>query len=299
VLHAGPFTWGVRAAWLLLPFTAGQVAGDALADASEPVRLVAATGQWTGWAIGLVALLVPRPVGLTLLRVLAPASLTISIAAAIAGHASVVAIVVSAAVAVASCLPELSTDFANGAAYGDERRFPLRVGAPLLLGPVPLAWGVLVAALSAGPLLLAAEQWVAGAVALLVGGPVALVLVRALHGLSRRWVVFVPAGMVLHDPASLRDPVLFRRAQVDMLQPAPVDTDGLDLTQRAPGLVLELVLREKVPITLTRLGAQRNVDGASARLLFVPARPGAVLAEARARRIPTAAPTVSEPRSDP
>jgi hypothetical protein len=286
VLRAGPFTWGVRVAWLLLPFTVGQVAGDALADASRPIQVVTAVGMWLAWALGLVALAVPRPVGLTAMRVLAPASPAVAVAAAVAEHVSLPAMVVGALVTVAVCTPEVGADFANGAAYGDERRFPLRVGAPLLLGPVPLAWATTVAGLAAGPLLLAARLWVPGAAASAIGWPLAFVLVRALHGLSRRWLVFVPAGLVLHDPASLRDPVLFRRGQVEVLRAAAIDTDSLDLTQRAPGLVLELVLREKVDMTLTQAGERAGVAGASARLLFVPARPGAVLAEARTRRIP-------------
>ncbi|MEM4780995.1 MAG: ester cyclase, partial [Halalkalicoccus sp.] len=36
--------------------------------------------------------------------------------------------------------------------------------------------------------------------------PVSLAGLRALHGLARRWVVFVPAGFVLHDPSSPDEP---------------------------------------------------------------------------------------------
>ena len=160
---------------------------------------------------------------------------------------------------------------------------------PLLLGPLPVAWAVVVGAPSVGVLLLAARSWVLGLVVLGVGGGLAVVAARSLHGLARRWVVMVPAGLVLHDPMSLVDPVLFGRQVVESLHAAPSGSDSLDLTQRAGGLALELVLTEKVPMVLVRpgrRGAGGSEAGASARLLFTPTRPGAVLADAAGRRIP-------------
>jgi hypothetical protein len=139
-----------------------------------------------------------------------------------------------------------------------------------------------------GPLLLAARQWVAGGLALVVGFPVAAVLMRSMHALSRRWVVFVPAGIVLHDPLTLVDPVLFRRQSVEALHPAPADSDALDLTQGSPGLALELLLLDRADLTLVKPGTRRGASGRTARLLFTPTRPGAVLEQARERRIRTA-----------
>jgi hypothetical protein len=118
-----------------------------------------------------------------------------------------------------------------------------------------------------------------------VGLPAAALLARSLHGLARRWVVFVPAGLVLHDPMALADPVLFMTKQIEGLHPAPAGTDSLDLTQGALGLALELVLTEKVPMA-RRVGRGRLEPGASARLLFTPTQPATVMAEAAVRRIP-------------
>jgi hypothetical protein len=270
----------------VVPFTGGASIGAALADASRPVQLVAAAGLWTAWGAVVLALLVPRPLGLTALRVVAPAGLVAVVAAAVAGHPSAVGVTAAAVAAIAAMAAEVATDFAKGAAYGDETRHPLRAPGPLLLGPLPLAWALTVAGATAGPLLLAARSWVSGALATVVGLPLAWFLARSIHTLSRRWVVFVPAGLVIHDPMTLRDPVLFTRQTVEVLRPAPADSDSLDLTERAPGLALELVLREKVPMTLMRPGHRFGEEGASARLLFTPARPGAVLADAVRRRIP-------------
>ena len=157
---------------------------------------------------------------------------------------------------------------------------------PLLLGPLPVSWALSVGSPVAGILLLAARAWLVGAVVLILGLPVAAILARSLHGLARRWLVFVPAGVVLHDPLSLGEPVLFERKVIETLRPAPADSDSLDLTKGALGLAVELVLREKVPMTLVKPGRPGGEQGASARLLFTPTRPGQALAEAARRRVP-------------
>lgn len=275
----------MRAAWISLPLAAGPVLGDALADASGAVQRVASVGLWAGWTVGVLATLVPRPLGLTALRSLAPGSLAAVVAASAGGHVSAGALVASALVTALVLAPETARWSVGGAAYAGERRFPLRPPGPLLLGPLPLAWAVATAGVATGPLLLAARQWATGAAAVVVGLPLAAVLLRSLHGLSRRWVVFVPAGLVLHDPLSLVDPVLFPRQAVEALGPAPSDTDALDLTQRALGLALELRLREPGEVILVRPGRKGGERAKPTAMLFTPSRPGEVLAEAASRRI--------------
>jgi hypothetical protein len=259
------------------------------------VQAVASVGLWLCWTAVLVATLVPHPLGLTTLRVGAPAAVAVALAAVAAtgdGTEEVtawaaLALVSSSLVLFITWLPETTFVFVNGPAYPNERRFPLRVPVPLLVGIVPAAWALALGPIATGVLLLATGQWLAGAGLLALGLPVAFVMLRALHGLSRRWLVFVPAGLVLHDPMSLTDPVLYRRQVIDVLRPAPADSDALDLTQAAFGLALELVLKEEVPMVLTTPGRRAGEAGSFDRLLITPNRPGAVLAEARSRRIPT------------
>jgi hypothetical protein len=97
-------------------------------------------------------------------------------------------------------------------------------------------------------------------------------------------LVFVRVGLVLHDPLSLADPVLFLRQEVRSLGPAPADAerDATDLTGRALGLVLELRLRSKTTMGLIQRRNQSR-DVKTDRVLFTPARPGALLSEARER----------------
>jgi hypothetical protein len=281
--------WPARTTWALLPLFVGPALGDALDPRARAVALTGAALAWGAWAAGLVAVALPSTASLTGLRLGAPTALGAALWAALqgdAGAAEAVAVAWAALLVVAAFSPFTGDAFVNGSSYGDERRLPLRVPAPLLLGPLPLAAVAAVAGPIAGPLLLAAEQWVAGTVVLAVGGAVAVVAVRALHGLARRWVVFVPAGLVLHDLHTMVDPVLFPRARIARLGPAPVDdVDGaLDLTARSLGLALELEVTEPIQVAPRRRDGEVEVVEV-ARLLFTPTRPGALLTEAAARRI--------------
>jgi hypothetical protein len=178
----------------------------------------------------------------------------------------------------------------NGSSYGDERRMPLRPPGVLLLGPIELTWVVVVAGVVTGPMLLAARQWVPGAVALVVGWVLAGLGTRILHALSQRWFVFVPAGVVVVDQMALTDSLLVQRQRVDSLGPAPADTQAVDLTVGALGLALELRLTQPdliVPAPPRRLGGgQATIDPVEVEsVLFAPSRPGWVLDEARRRRL--------------
>ena len=281
--------WPARVTWLVLPVVLGPALGDALGDASRPVQVVASTGLWVGWAAVLVATLVPTTVSLTALRVAAPAAVVAGVAAIVANGrsaATVVGLVGALVAALAAFWPGTGEAFVAGSSYGDERRMPLRVPGPLLAGPLVLVWTAAASGVAAGPLLLAARQWIAGAAVLAVGLPVAVVAIRSLHTLARRWLVFVPNGVVVHDPMALAEPVLLRRADVRSFGPAPADTAALDLTRGALGLALEVTLAPPVSVVLAGRGHHRVSEATTAAALLVsPTRPGAVLAEARCRRL--------------
>lgn len=280
--------WPARASWVLVALLVPPALGDALADASRPVQLVASIGAWAVWLVVLVATLVPTTVSLTALRVAAPGAAAAAGAALVATGATPIAVLGLAAALVASLAalaPETAEAFVDGSSYGDERRMPLRAPVALLAGPAELAWLALVAGAGAGPLLLAARQWVPGALALVVGVPAAWWGARALHVLSRRWLVFVPTGMVVHDQLALVDPVLLRRPVVRSFGPAPAGTGATDLTAGAPGLALEIRLAEPVALVpVARRGQPAELRDADA-VLVTPARPGRVLDEARRRRL--------------
>jgi hypothetical protein len=283
------FPWLVRLCWIVLPFTMGPALGAALHPHSEAVRLAAVALAWAAWAVVLVGTLVPYPLGLTALRVAAPGAAVVAVVAAATNRPSAL----DSALAVASALlalvvamaPATGLLYVNGPAYPNERRYPLRPPGQVLMGPLELVWALSLGAPIVGILLLAARAWVAGAVVMVVSIPLAYALLRAMHGLSRRWVVFVPAGIVLHDPLTLVQPVLFQRAEIETLRAAPSDADALDLTMRAPGLALELTLRQTADLLLVKPGQFQGIAASASRLLVTPTRPGRVLQEAQSRHV--------------
>ena len=280
--------WILRVVWFLAAPLCAPLFGEALADRSKPVQVLFLSAAWIVWGAGLVATLVPHPAGLVGLRIAGPTLLATTVWAIMQSNVSTLSkslgLVCALTSSVVVAFHETGHFCVNGPAYPNERRFLLRPSAPLLL-IAPIA-GVLVAAgVLVGPLLLAAKQWIPGALATALGAVVAYILVRSLFGLARRFLVFVPAGFVIHDYSALREPVLFKRGQIEGMRAAPADTDSLDLTLGAPGLVLEFLLKEKVEMSRL-MGARDRVGetGKSARFLAVPTLPGRLLNEARARR---------------
>jgi hypothetical protein len=157
----------------------------------------------------------------------------------------------------------------------------------LLLGPIEAVWMIVVAGVVAGPLLLGARSWVPGGIALAVGWPIAWLGARSLHLLARRWLVFTPAGIVLHDQLSVVEAMLVLRNQVAGLGPALADSTAKDLTQGAPGLALEIEIVGPLAISPTPVRHLRQratvVSEDVTEVLFTPSRPGVVLGAAAAR----------------
>jgi hypothetical protein len=124
---------------------------------------------------------------------------------------------------------------------------------------------------------------------LVVGWVIAAIGLRALHGLARRWLVFVPAGVVVVDPLSLTDALLVQRQRVASLGPALADTSALDLTAGALGLALEVRLSAPetiVPAANRLKGRGQTITPVEVdAVLVAPTRPGWVLDEARQRRL--------------
>jgi hypothetical protein len=279
-------------AWASLVMLAGPAAADALDSWSSPPRIVATVVLWAAWAAILVASLAPRPLGLTALWAAAPVAVVLAVAAVpSAGPATgLLAVAATGVAAGLAFTPAVSYRFVNGAAYGEERRYLLRVPPPLLLGPAPLAVALLAAGVLSGPLLLADERYVPGAVALAVGVPVVRAAGRSLYALSQRWAVLVPAGIVLKDPLTLVDPVLFPRDKIASLRPLPFPTapadDILDLRLAASAGSLVLELTDEAQLYRT-LGRQRGGEAVRARrLAFSPRQHEALLTEAATRRKP-------------
>jgi hypothetical protein len=286
-------TWLLRVAWVTLPITAGPALAAGLHHWSDGPRIVAGVLCWTAWGAGLLATLAPRPAALTALRAIAPAALIVAVTVTISGAASPLASVgaVTATLVVATLAADgdIAIAAANAVAYGDERRYPLRTPPALFLGPLPAARLVAVGGAVAGPLLLADGRVLWGAIALVFGVPIAALAGRALHGLSRRWLVLVPAGIVVVDPMALADNVLFPREHVRTLRAFKTDEppgDALDL--RLGATLGSVLLQFDEPAELTRaVRARRGGDTVEAPgLVIAVARRQAALVDAAQRRVP-------------
>lgn len=294
----------VGVCWLALPFTVGDTLDAALAGRAPLARWVVGVGAWSLWALGAAVLAIPRTTSLTVARFVLPAGLAAAVAAAIVaasagdGGSPVVTTAVGITAAAVATVLSLSAPFAdravNGSSYGAERRFALRPTAAMVTVS-PLLWVVVAGAFATGPLLVAGGLVVPGVVAWAAGWPLAVVVVRRAHILARRWLVLVPAGVVVHDPLVLTDSLLVQRRVLAGLGPAPADTSARDLTGGAFGLALEL--RTSEPTSFLTNAARREAGGSRTALgeqvsavLVAPSRPGAVVREATARRLPPLAP---------
>lgn len=280
--------WPLRVLWLALPLLAGPGVRQMLDGRSTPVATVAEVGLWAMWFAGLVAVLAPSTVGLTVLRLVAPSLAASAIYGTAAlgdwTPATVAAIAATGVALLVVMLPQTGDPMVNGSSYGPERRLALRPPAALLFGPMQLTWLIMFGSTAAGALLLAAQQYLLGAPLLLLGLAASWRGARSLHQLSRRWIVFVPAGFVIHDYWSLAESVLIRRQDIASLGPVPLDKgELLDLSGGALGLALLVETKERIPLALR---AKRSVETFSAyRLVFTPTLPGQLLHEARIRGI--------------
>jgi len=282
--------WVLRVIWLLQPLAFVGVISDATKSLSSTGALVIGVGVWTAWAVGLLATFVPSSVSLTVGRLLAPAA--VAVAAVAAGGSAVSggkAAVAGGAAAVAVLVwfsGEIGAAFAQGSAYGNEQRFPLKAPVPYAI-PMALSWLLLASSAIFGVVLIANHTAILGALLVVVAAVVGWFVGPRFHQLSRRWLVVLPVGVVVHDPMMLLENALFRTSELAAIHLAPVGTEAADLTGGTAGVAVEIVLREMD--TITKAAGRDKPEGTALHVLSVliaPSRPGRALAAAAARRLP-------------
>ena len=221
----------MRAAWLAVPFTTGEVLATALHSYAPSFRTACAVGLWVLWGAAALAAMTLRPFALGFVRIWMPAGLAAAVWAVAARSVAeerlgetILGLAIAAIAAAASLMPSVGAAFTDQRVTSRpntsvERRLLLRPPAATAFALTPLAWAATIAGSISGPLLLAAERWVLGAVVLVVGLAVAFRGYQSLLILARRWVVFVPAGIVLHDPLTLGDEaILLPKSGIKSLQ---------------------------------------------------------------------------------
>jgi hypothetical protein len=281
--------WALRVAWLLTAVLGAPAVTSAVDGRSDAVRAVAQIGAGVLWVLGVAAMAIAAVVSLTATRVIVPLAPVAGAAALTAGAdgLDVVGLVAPGAVAtVLAFAAETGRAFVQASAYGDEDRHLLRPPFAYAMASV-VTWCVWSAALLSAPLLLAARAWVAGALAAAIAIACTAVLPRRWHRLARRWLVLVPAGIVLHDHVVLAETLMLRRSEVARIRLAPADTQALDLTGPATGHAIEVSTTE--PVTALVGPTPQDRRGRAVHLtafLASPTRPGRFLRAAADRRLP-------------
>jgi len=265
----------------------------AIADAADARSSAAAPAATTAWSLMtvamVIALVVPAPLSLTVMRILAPATVPAAVTVLALGNGALwgaVALVAAVLTAMVSLSAEAAEALVQGSAYGREHRLPLRTPAALLI-PMLLVWSVWCTVLLSAVLELGAEHWVVGGVLAALAGALGWLLAQRLHRFSRRWLVVVPAGLVVHDSVTLGETLMVRRGNVALARLAPANTQAADLTGPAAGHALEIVLRDMELVVLA--GSAKEPKGKALHvqsILVAPSRPGRALIALSEGKIP-------------
>lgn len=269
-------TNAVRAAWLAL-----AVIPDALHTAGASA--ISTWVVWVAWALVALSVLLAHPLSLTTARFVAPllvvhSAWDLADAGSTTRWGAVVGFVVLIAVTATLFSSTYGATHAQAAAYGHERRHLLRPPVSVIL-PVVLLW-----------ILVAASAAVAVHATSLIVASVSTAVLVVLLGfslrrgvvLARRWLVFVPAGIAVHDPLVLRDTFMVRSHDIRALQRATDGTEAFDATCTTWGVPLELVLSHPHDVSLSQFGARvsRTLDRLHVTsLLVAPSRPNDALAQ--------------------
>lgn len=288
-MAASALPWVARLAWVLVAVVGGAALEAAVADRSTAMRWMVAIGAWSLFAAVAVALLIPSVRSLTVTRLGAPLAAVAAGASAVAGApgADVALLAVPSIVAIAAMFTaEFGQWMVQASAYGDEDRLPLRSPVPAGTAAV-ISWIVWAAAMMIGPLTLAAANWFVGVPVTLVAVAATVLIGPRWHKLSRRWLVLVPAGLVVHDPVVLADTLMVRTDQLIGVGLARNDTEAADLTGPASGYAVQVDTSENVSTVFAF--TPQDPNGKAIHMtgfLVAPSRPGQALKLAAARRLP-------------
>jgi len=230
------------AAWVVLAVAAPW---HAFSDHSQPISLCLQIWGWLGWTSVAIALLVPSPTSLTAVRAIAPLAVICSIVAVspIAIFSSVVFMVVSVSNVVVD-------QMVQGSAYGDEKRFALRTPVPYM-APAVVAWASLSGGIIGGSLLLCAKNYAVGVPVALLGLLLARTVPLRLHRLARRWLVIVPAGIVVHDHMVLGETLMVMRKNIKRVERVAQSGEFADFTGGIAGdrIAIEMLESDKVVLS--------------------------------------------------
>jgi len=236
------------ASWVVVGYASPwQVLAD---DSSTATSIALLAWGWALWVLTAIELLVPSPISLTTVRCVAPLAVIASFVAV-----SPLSIFASVVVLIIVFSPLFADVMVQGGAYGEEKRFALRTPVPQM-APTVVAWAVLSFALIGGSLLVTQQQYIAGVPLVIIGIVLATRVPKMLHRHARRWLVVVPAGIVIHDHLVLAETVMSPRSKIASLTVVAEAGESADFTGGVAGSRLAVQLREADKIVLSRITAK-------------------------------------------
>ena len=255
---------------------------NALRQMSSLTGISSTVGIWLLWSIALLCTLVPSSSALTAIRLALPTIFVIVAAAAVAigissGVAAALAISLLASLLIFS--GDIGDSFVQLAAYGDERRYLLRCPPAMLLVQI-LSWLVWLTLTIVAINLLASDALILGVIIAIAASLLAIVLPRRFHRFSRRWLVSVPAGLVIHDHVVLAETAMFMNNAVIEVGIDLAPSEAADLSGKCSGVGLLIELKDFDTVVLA---ATPKTPGGSAihvkSMRVCPTRPGRAITE--------------------
>ena len=234
--------WPVRVLWI------------AFALAPNGFGIVA----WILWAVVAIGTWIHHPISLTTVRCLAPIVVFYSAVYALSESLSSLNIAVVTC-GIISLMLMFTADYGSAhvqaGAYGNERRFLLRIPAPVVL-PTLITWALFATVLVVLENAVQSENDVLGIPLLLALIAMSWKFAPQMHRLSKRWLVRVPAGWVVHDDLLLAENLLVRSHNLVAINFALANSDALDLSGMTRGVPIQISLREMTDVRLSQLGAR-------------------------------------------
>ena len=257
--------WVARAAWVALALVPHGIA-PTLASHGRSAQLVFTLAAWALWGLGTLAIFWLSPYSLSALRMVAPlatAGLVGFLFASLSTYAEValsdvawplVGVAMAVLAFVCIFLPAFGLLHVQASAYGDEKRLLLRVPAAQI-APIAVSYLVMVAFPVATLFALGGEVWWLAALCLVPTVLIFRVIPKRLHRFSRRWMVVVPAGVVVHDELLLAETFMVRTTAVTRVELNATSGEALNLTGDIAGvrrhMVLVVQLREAEKLALS------------------------------------------------
>jgi hypothetical protein len=269
-------SWIVRVLWLVAALLPNNLT-DTMSSHSQVLRTTMSVELWGLWALVALATWLHHPISLTTARCIVPvvvAHLLVGLPDSSFGVANVIGAACALVALVLIYTSNYGSIHVQAGAYGDERRYLLRVPAPIVM-PLILGWGVMMIVVCITPLMLASERYVLGGVGVVLSVGLLWQLPMRLHRLSRRWLVKVPAGWVVHDDLVLNENLLIKKHDVVSMSLALEGSEAIDLTGMTRGVPIEVQLREMTDVRLTSLVAKllKTVDALHVKaFLIAPSR---------------------------